>query len=169
MQDRKQYRESYKGITQAMYSNMRARSRTKGWDMPVFALSEFREWFTENGGMKRFNAWLKMNKLRAMKPSVDRINPLLKYEFSNMQVITFKENRDKGDREKLVLWGKRIQQFTPDGELVAIYPSTKIAAQVTGFSAKNLSDAAVGRNETSNGFVWKYFEVGRRRNWKHQT
>lgn len=51
---------------------------------------------------------------------------------------------------------KSICQYTPDGELIATYPSIIQASIETGANAGHITQCAKGRHKTCGGFKWKY-------------
>ena len=51
---------------------------------------------------------------------------------------------------------KPVGQYTRDGELVKIWPSTMEVQRQAGFSQGNISKAANGNRKTAYGFIWKY-------------
>lgn len=131
------------------------RSRNKEYGKLSFSLMEFRQWFEQNGNTV-FNQWCMSSWEKEMRPSVDRINPLGKYTFENMQVLTAKENRKKGDHEKEILWGKAVRQEDMSGKLVALYPSIKIAVRATGFNQSLISMACNGLRKQTGGYKWSF-------------
>lgn len=52
--------------------------------------------------------------------------------------------------------GKKVYCFTLKGVFVTSYPTLEEAARQTGFDDSNISSAALGRQKTSNGFLWSY-------------
>lgn len=51
---------------------------------------------------------------------------------------------------------KQVYQYTLDGELVAIYPSTMEAARQTGFNQSLICACCLGKRKTHKGFIWSY-------------
>lgn len=84
-----------KFITQ-VYSSVRYKSKRRGDAMPKFTKDELREWLFANGLESKWIAYLESGLDKNKKPSIDRINDYGVYEFSNMQLITWKENQIKG-------------------------------------------------------------------------
>lgn len=150
------YRRTKKGVIGTLYSGIRKRSRRNGRDNDDFTLDEFRLWIECKSINKLFNGWVHQGFKTYNKPSVDRIDPLKGYVFSNMQLITAKENRDKGDKEKLILWGKPIYQMTMDGNIIKEYPSIKVASEMTKINRSNISYVMKGKRYQAGGFKWKF-------------
>ena len=52
--------------------------------------------------------------------------------------------------------GKRIQQLTIDGVLLATYESTLIASMITGFPKHAINDCCYGNCQTGYGYIWRF-------------
>lgn len=53
---------------------------------------------------------------------------------------------------------RAVLQLTPEGKVVAEYPSQSKAAAAVGTTAGNISNCCKGRAKTVRGYVWKYKE-----------
>ena len=53
---------------------------------------------------------------------------------------------------------RSVAQIDRDGNLVAVFPSTKSAADAVGISAKAITNNLRGWAKSSGGFVWKYLD-----------
>ena len=76
----------------------------------------------------------------------------------NLEWSTRRENCNHGSRNERVAKArsKLVGQYTRDGELIKIWPSTKEAQRQTGFDCSNISQAANGKYKQAYGFIWKY-------------
>ena len=62
---------------------------------------------------------------------------------------------------------KPVGQYTRDGELVKIWPSTIEVQRQAGFNHGNISKVANGKYKQAYGFIWKYVERKEKNNeWK---
>lgn len=60
-------------------------------------------------------------------------------------------------RKKIGLANSRpVIQMTPDGDVIAEYPSVKVASEVTGVHCTNVSSCCLGHRKHARGFVWRY-------------
>lgn len=97
------------------------------------------------------------------KPEVNHVNEdKADNRACNLEWSTRRENLNHGTRN--IRAGKAISkanskplgQYTLDGELVKIWPSTQEAQRQAGFSQGNISQVANGKLKTAYGFRWKY-------------
>ena len=76
----------------------------------------------------------------------------------NLEWCTRRENINHGSRNERVAKArsKLVGQYTRDGELIKIWPSTIEAQRQTGFNCGNISEVANGNRKTAYGYIWKY-------------
>lgn len=55
-------------------------------------------------------------------------------------------------------YSKRVAQYTLEGKLVAIYPSTMEAQRQTGIANSLISGCCLGKYKTAGEFIWRYLE-----------
>ena len=53
---------------------------------------------------------------------------------------------------------RSVAQIDKDGNLVAVFPSTKSAADAVGITSKAITNNLRGWAKSSGGFVWKYLD-----------
>ena len=82
-------------ITQA-FSSIRHKSKRRGDDLPLFTKEELRDWLFKNNLQEKWIDYIESRFDKLKKPSIDRIDDYGVYEFSNMQLITWRENMIKG-------------------------------------------------------------------------
>lgn len=93
------YRKTPKGVLTNIYDHQRRRCKQYGYSL-LYSLEEFQMHFiNDQHYLELFGKWEQCGYKYYDKPSVDRINPDLDYSFNNIQMITWEENRKKGDIE----------------------------------------------------------------------
>ena len=93
------------------------------------------------------------------KPEVNHINEdKTDNRACNLEWSTRIENCNHGTRNERTgkAQSKPVAQYTQDGELIKVWPSTMEVGRQTGFSQGGISLAANGKLKTSHGFIWKY-------------
>ena len=53
-----------------------------------------------------------------------------------------------------------VYQYTKEGELVAVWKSTREAARIGGYNNSAISKCCRGKRKTAGGYVWKYKPLG---------
>ena len=158
----KEYRKTKKGILQRIYSNQRRNSRARNYQYPNYTLDELREWcFNQKKFHVLHNIWRKSEYNRWFAPSCDRIDDYKPYTLDNLQLMTWKENADKGhvDRKNGVnnKGSKAVIQLTKTRQkFVAGYNSMREASRYTGVSQSHISRCCSGSRKSAGGFKWEY-------------
>lgn len=76
----------------------------------------------------------------------------------NLEWCNAKYNNNYGTRiqrvsEKL---SKTVCQYSLDGKLIKVWPSTREIERQTGFAQTNISACCNGKHSKAYGFIWKY-------------
>lgn len=145
-------------ILQDLYVRMvfSSKRKTRPKKMQKFDLKKFIVWAIDNGYKQKFNTYLKKNREQKYKPSIDRLNPLKGYFFSNMQIITQEENFKKGYKEMSITQGRRVVQIDKKtNKPIKTYTSIMEASRQL-----NICDSCIRRNLKGNcnqagGYKWE--------------
>ena len=167
----KKYRQENKGelfywITK-IYGRMKRDNKNKfNIDLP-FTKDEFKKWLDDNYKTeirRMLTEYKNSNYIKSLCPSVDRIDDYKSYTFDNMQLITWKENNDKGrislknkkqcyEMAKRV-WSKKVNQKELDGNVIATFNSTHDVEILLGYDS-SLIARACRVNKVSKGYKWE--------------
>ena len=89
-------------MTTTIYSAQRGSCRERGHEYPNYTLGELREWIKEQPRFdKMYSDWVESGYDKWLKPSPDRLDDKLTYSFSNLQLLTWRENLDKQHQKQL--------------------------------------------------------------------
>ena len=61
-----------------------------------------------------------------------------------------------GAKRRALSRGKKVAQYSLDGDLIAIYPSTAEASRQLQTTNSHISCVCTGKRKTACGFVWRY-------------
>lgn len=150
------YRLTKKGVIRNIFSHIKERG-LKHNRVVEFSSDELYEWMMSKAEFhKLFDEWEASGFNKAYRPSIDRIDPLRHYLYDNIQVTTYKFNRDKGDAEKLILWGRPIIQLDILGRELGRFPSIKQAVETLNLRQGLVSAVLAGRRNHTGGFKFIY-------------
>ena len=89
------------------------------------------------------------------KPQVNHINEdKVDNRACNLEWCTCKQNVNHGSRNERV--SKPVGQYSLDGKLIKLWPSTMEAERQAGFNHGNISQVANGKYKQAYGCIWKY-------------
>lgn len=89
-------RHTKSGLVSSMIRNQRKACIARGQNMPTYTLDELKGWvFSQPNFETLFNEWVASGFDKWKKPSIDRIDEKLSYNFSNIRLVTWRENLDK--------------------------------------------------------------------------
>ena len=89
------------------------------------------------------------------KPQVNHINEdKTDNRACNLEWCTCKQNVNHGSRNERV--SKPVGQYSLDGKLIKLWPSTMEAERQAGFNHGNISQVANGKYKQAYGCIWKY-------------
>lgn len=141
-------------ITQA-YSSIRSKSKRRGDKYPSFSKIELTKWLYENGLLEKWINYIESNFDKNKKPSIDRISDYGIYEFSNMQLITWRENMIKGVNGEKHNNNSKNQNLTKSvyiwdklGNLKKECKNYKEAANYLNCHLVSISRATTGKRKT---------------------
>lgn len=144
----KKYRRTRKGLVTNLYHKMKYRNTVE------FSLS-YLQLFADCAKFNRlFIEWEKSNYNKQLKPSIDRINNKDCYSTSNIQWLTWAENRYKQTMERRSRNGAVIQMLA--NKPFKYYKSQREAIMKTGLNQSGISMCLTGKRSTCGGYGWSY-------------
>ena len=159
---KKVYQTTKDGLITRIYSHQKDCCKQRGHPLPTYSKAELKEWvFSQDNFDELYNAWVESGCNRDLNPSVDRIDDYKSYSFDNIQLLTFKENREKSclDRKKgrhTTSKMRVIEQYTKEGKLVSTYHSQCEAARQSGLNQGNIGSCCRGERNQAGGYIWRF-------------
>lgn len=160
----KTYRRTKHGLITRIYDNQRTRSKTRKHNPPTYTKKELREWcFSQKIFHELYDYWKEGRYEVMLAPSCDRIDDSKGYSLSNIQLITWGENKQKAHddmRAGKITHGnkpqKPVTQCDLNGNRIAKFHSIHEAGRRTGVDYRNISSCGNGKLKTAGGFRWTY-------------
>jgi hypothetical protein len=164
--DRKKHVEYHRtkgGLIAQIYGSQKYRSKRRGHALPTYTKQELTEWlYSQKLFHELFDNWKASGYDTMLVPSVDRKDDSIGYSLGNIQLMTWRENNNKGysDRKNGInnKASKAVIQFSKEGEFIAEYYSGKEAFRQTGIRQGSISSCCLGISKTSGGYIWKFKE-----------
>ena len=106
-----------------------------------------------------YAAWEQANYDKWLIPSIDRIDNYKGYTFDNINLMTWRQNKDKfhSDRKNGIS-PKAVQpvaQVTKEGNILSVYHSSREAERKTGIDHSSILRVCEGKQHLAVGTNWK--------------
>lgn len=153
------------------YKRLQQRQRIKfGIDLP-FDRWQLEQWILDYNYdifFKLFKEWKENNYIADLVPSIDRINCMKPYFFENMQLLTWKQNKEKYNNIERRKYGfenckqmvyktqKRVQQLDMNGNFIKEYNSLSEASRQNNITTSCICECCQGKRKSTKGYRWKY-------------
>lgn len=158
------------GRISGIYSSQVKRSQKYGWDLPSYTREELLDWVVKQPNYQELmNEWQLSNYSRDKSPSIDRLDDYKPYSFSNIRLVSWDVNNQRGRDDKVNGINSKtltaVKQYDLDGNLINEYHSIMQAQRKTGIHNTNIYNAARGfrlvnnqqkRVLTAGGFKWEF-------------
>lgn len=153
----RKYRKTPKGVLTNLYHKQIERCLKKGKHLPTYTLKELHARFlNDEKYIKIFENWAANGFQYYDTPSIDRNNPELGYTMDNIQIMSWLENRAKGDQENAQRFTTAIVMMDRDGNELRQFESLKEASEELGISQGLISMCCQGKRNHTRGYVFKY-------------
>ena len=156
-----EYKRTKSGYIANIYGGQLARSRKRNHGKPEYTLKELIIWsLNQLIFHELFEAWEKSGYEKMLSPSFDRTDDYQGYCLSRLQIMTWRENEEKGktDRRNGInnKHSKPIIQMTSDREFIKEYFSAHDAERKTDVPNGNIIKCCRGKLKSAGGFKWSY-------------
>jgi len=82
------------------YCYQKSNARVRNMELPTYTVEELRTWLITKTNFKElYLNWKRSGYETNLKPSVDRIDENISYTLDNIQLMTWSENKAKGERD----------------------------------------------------------------------
>ena len=157
------YIHSKNGLISSIYGGQRASSKKRGHSLPTYSKQELKQWlFSQKKFHTLYDNWKRLDFQKDYIPSVDRSDDSIGYTMANIQLVTWKKNREKqyrkarsGEYKIVVNPQATVRQFTKDGVFVAEYVSIREASRCTKTACSYISSCCSGKHKSAKGYIWK--------------
>ena len=165
------YRRSVDGWILRTYRTMKYHAQLLNYDLPNFSLKKFKEWvLIENKEIffKLRDNWIKSGYKTYLSVSVNRLDDYVSYRFSNMEIITWRENLLKGVKGKKSILRlqkiiennkKEVIQIDSNDNIINIFSSLREASENLCLSKSGISRVCCGKKFNYFGFRGYYSEI----------
>ena len=155
---------SKSGLATLLYNSQKSRAIARRMPKPSYSLHEFKVWLLTNENYpKLFNDWVLSGYRKEIRPSIDRLDDYKNYNFTNIRLVTWRDNNIKGheDRRNGInnKASKSVSQLTIDGIFIANYVSIRSAARKLDVGPSGIVKCCRKEQNTSHGFKWFFNET----------
>ncbi|MEK6880476.1 MAG: hypothetical protein AABY22_12745 [Nanoarchaeota archaeon] len=156
LENTRQFRKTPKGVLTNIYQHQKARSKRYGYELD-YSLKELHKMFLQSNKFLRIWRKWKQNGYKYYdKPSIDRKDANVGYTKKNVQMMTWRQNRVKGNKEVSLKKLKPIIALDLDGNKVKAFPSIKSAVMALGLNQGLISSVLTGKRKHTGGYKFIY-------------
>ncbi len=154
------YNRTVEGLIRSMYHRQKASSKRRGHIPPAYTKKELYTWvLLQSNFEKLYVAWELSGYEKDLVPSCDREDDYLPYTLANIELKTWKENNEKGKKDKISGKNRKcltaVRQYTLEGIFLQEFYSITEASRVTGIGRKTIERCSNGTQISGKGFIWK--------------
>ena len=128
---------------------------------PNYSLSELRLWaLSQDIFHLLFDKWVESGYKKSLTPSFDRIDDYIGYKIINLNIVTWKENEEKGNKDRVSgknnKKSRKVLQVALSGLIIKEHYSLASAGRFTGAGLGAIWSCCNGKAKTAGGFKWQY-------------
>lgn len=155
------YRRTIKGLILGIYRSQVGSSKKRGHKPPSYSKEYLLKWVQLQPNFEKlYNNWVESGYKKDLKPSVNRLKDNIPYTHDNIELVTWKENKeDQYNKSKNGEIGnelKPIIKYSTEGIQIKEFTSINEAVRETGLAQGNLWKVLNGIGKTLGGYIWKY-------------
>ncbi|MDA3837240.1 MAG: NUMOD1 domain-containing DNA-binding protein [Nanoarchaeota archaeon] len=141
------------GLAKKIYRRQKFNSIKRGHRQPAYTKEDFIEWILNNSSFNNlYEKWVASDFKFELIPSCDRLDNSVGYSFSNIQVVTWEENRKNSNISRR----RKVKQFDINGNFIKEYISLSEAFRITHTNTGNIHSCCLGKRKQASGYKWKY-------------
>jgi hypothetical protein len=149
------------GIAGTLYLSQKLHSKNRQYALPNYTEDELREWLHAQPTFESmFVAWEHSGFLSDLKPSCNRLDDYAPYSLSNIELVTWKRNKEMWAKDCIEGRNRKISrpvlQFDQQGTLINEYFSIQEACRQVQVSHANVIGVCTGRRKNAGGYYWQY-------------
>ncbi len=160
------YERTKQGMCYRLFYHQVKNSKTRGHILPSYTKEELYTWITSQSAFSSlYQAWVDSNYTSDFKPSCDRLDNSKGYSFDNLELVTWKVNKERAytDTTKGTLGTcqKPVYQYSLDGTFLARFISVNAAsASSNTFDYRNIAACCRGELPTAYKYYWSFENLG---------
>lgn len=170
-------RRTKKGLAIHIYKHQKQASKKRHHPQPSYTKDEFVKWCLDQEIFHRlYTNWVGSNYSKWSVPSADRLDDYKPYSFDNIQLVSYQDNFDKGNKDRREgrnnKMSKGVNCYSLDGVLIRSYPSIRRASRDTGINQTSIGTVCRGKTvrsgrdkngnpayyepKTAGGYIWRF-------------
>ena len=164
---REAYTKSIKGVITYIWHHQIRNCKQRNHPLPTYSFQELYDWCLQISNFRRvYTDWVDSNYDPELKPSINRLDNSKTYSLDNIEVITWKNNKEKAYEDirnnllhnpTLLNNGHRpVCQYDFNGNKVNSFISVSDAARSNNIGHQAISECCKETRKSYKGFLWCY-------------
>jgi hypothetical protein len=160
------YERTPKGLCYRIFYDQCYSSKSRGHIPPLYTKEELTKWLISQPNFEAlYNDWVDSNFTSDFRPSCDRLDNSKGYSFSNIELVTWKVNKERANRDVknniINTTQTTVYQYLASGKFVAKHLSIAEACRKDStLDQRNITSCCQGKIPTAYGYVWLYTDEG---------